>query len=104
MHRRFGCFVVRSSIAAVVIGVERLPAGKAFDLFEGLLEGMTIKGIAVKGIDGQNPVLQGTVDHRHLAAEFVALLGLAFGDAFHFRCVNAAHFVGGIPGLAKNPL
>jgi hypothetical protein len=29
---------------------------------------------------------------------------LAFGDAFHFRRVNAVHFLGVLPGLAEDPL
>jgi len=53
-----------------------LPAGHALDLFEGLLESMAVKGIAVERIDSQYPVLDGTGDHGHLAAESYFLWAL----------------------------
>jgi len=75
-----------------------------FDLIKRLFQGVAVKGIPVKGIDRQNPVFDGTGDHGHLAAELVALVGLALGDAFHLRGMNTVDFVGVVPLLGEDLL
>lgn len=45
--------------------MQRLPAGDAFDLFERLLQSVTVKGTVVRRIDRQEPVLNRACDHGH---------------------------------------
>ena len=41
------------------------------------------------GISSDNPVVVASADYHHLAAQLMAVMGLAFGNAFHLRCMHA---------------
>ena len=64
---------------------------------------MPIIWIAVHRNRSHKPAATAGRSHAHLAAELEPLVNLPLADAFHFRFMDAVHFVLVSPFLLKNP-
>ena len=86
-------FVVVAFVAPIGIGPRDRDTGHGLCLVDGGLQGVAVIGIAGEGLGGQEQALPVGRRDRHLGAELVALVSLAFGDADHFGGMQAVELV-----------
>ena len=85
--------VARSLVAALAVsqvgaGLFRLLSGDPFRLLQGLLEGVSVVGIARERLRPEDPVGPRARHQARFPPELVALVGLSLGDAFGLRLVH----------------
>ena len=93
MNLCIGYLFRNPSITFVAISMQRLPAGVFLRLLQCILQRVPVERIAVKSINGQNPVVFGTADHGDFAAKFILLVDFPLGNALHFRGMNTVNLI-----------
>ena len=96
--------VVVALVALVGVGAFDRDAAHGFGLVDGGLQGVAVVRVPLEGLGGQEKALPVGRRDPHLAAEFVALVGLAFCDADNFGSMQAVELVLVRGLLGKQPL
>jgi len=85
--------VVMTSIASVNINFFRFKVAQPLGLLYRPVESVSVIRVAVQRFRANYKIIFRRGRNTHLATKLVLLMSFAFGDALHFRCMQAVQLV-----------